>query len=147
MGKAVGLWSSRTINISIYGEGVERITCHTSSLSKLRGLEIAGARCPLRSIAALPKHFGGGSTTKTCSEARMMPQISNRYFCQMDCSRSMSESCSCTLQMKTGVSSYTWPGCSSVFGGPSLFLVFVHKDSLWRRVLNSWFQIQDPSHL
>jgi hypothetical protein len=38
---------------------------------------------------------------------------------------------------------YTWPGCSSVFGGPSLLSAFVHKDSLWRRVLNSWFQIQD----
>jgi hypothetical protein len=29
--------------------------------------------------------------------------------------------------------------CSSVFGGPSLFLAFVYKDSLWRKVLSSWF--------
>jgi hypothetical protein len=91
--------------------------------------------------------FCGGSTTKHVVNPRMMAQISNRYFCRMGCNRGMSESCSCTLQMKTGASPYTWPGCSSVFGGPSLFLPFVHKDSLWRRVLNSWFQIQDPSHL
>lgn len=69
---------------------------------------------------------------ETCRKPRMMAQISNRYFCRMDCSRGMGESCSCTLQMKTGAS-----------GGPSLPLAFVHKDSLWRRVLNSWFQIQD----
>jgi hypothetical protein len=87
--------------------------------------------------------FCGGSTTKHVVNPRMMAQISNRYFCRMGCNRGMSESCSCTLQMKTGASPYTWPGCSSVFGGPSLLSAFVHKDSLWRRVLNSRFQIQD----